>query len=93
MVRCCLKNRQLALRCSAVFWNVRAGGGKWRTIARIVMRVGILQSVIKSMGYDVEGVNFLLLILLLFEKKKISNIRSRKNADCTECSIVLCLNE
>jgi len=38
-------------------------------------------------------VEFLLLKLLLFENKKIENIRPRKNADCTECSIVLCLRE
>jgi len=35
----------------------------------------------------------MLLMLLLFEKKKLENIRSSKNADCTECSNVLCFRE
>ena len=53
----------------------------------------ILQSSIKSTGYDIGRVDFPLSKLLLFENKKTENIRPRKNADCTECSIVLLKNE
>jgi hypothetical protein len=66
---------------------------KQRTIARMIMVLVILQSSIKSTGYGIGRVDFPLSKLLLFENKKTENIRPRKNADCTECSIVLLKNE